>query len=114
MRSWTPRGLTSTRNDARSRHTGAPFGRRRFHELCEDHGARTCRDSSGHGARSIDQTTFDGIVYMSRITNRECVAVYDRAATPSLEADSPAIDLPRMAALPTIVATPHVTIVPSV
>lgn len=61
-----------------------------------------------------DQTTFDGIVYMSRITNRECVAVYDRAATPSLEADSPAIDLPRMAALPTIVATPHVTIVPSV
>ena len=40
-----------------------------------------------------DQTTFDGIVYMSRITNRECVAVYDRAATPSLEADSPAIDL---------------------
>ena len=61
-----------------------------------------------------DQTTFDGIVYMSRITNRECVAVYDRAVTPSLEADSPAIDLPRLAALPTIVATLHVTIVPSV
>lgn len=61
-----------------------------------------------------DQTTFDGIVYMSRITNRECVAVYDRAVTPSLEADSPAIDLPRLAALPTILATLHVTIVPSV
>lgn len=61
-----------------------------------------------------DQTTFDGIVYMSRITNRECVAVYDRAVTPSLEADSPAIDLPRLAALPTILATLHVNIVPSV
>jgi len=61
-----------------------------------------------------DQTTFDGIVYMSRITNRECVAVYDRAVTPSLDADSPAIDLPRLAALPTILATLHVTIVPSV
>lgn len=61
-----------------------------------------------------DRTTFDGIVYMSRITNRECVAVYDRAVTPSLEADSPAIDLPRLVALPTILATLDVTIVPSV
>ncbi|PZR86738.1 MAG: RES domain-containing protein [Stutzerimonas stutzeri] len=61
-----------------------------------------------------DKTTFDGIVYMSRITNRECVAVYDRAVTPSLEADSPAIDLPRLTTLPTILATLHVIIVPSV
>ena len=61
-----------------------------------------------------DKTTFDGIVYMSRITNRECVAVYDHAVTPSLEADSPAIDLPRLTTLPTILATLHVIIVPSV
>lgn len=27
-----------------------------------------------------DSTDFDGIVYMSRITNAECVAIYDRAA----------------------------------
>ena len=60
-----------------------------------------------------DQTTFDGIAYMSRITNRQCVAVYDRAVAPSLGADSPAIDLPRLAALPTILDALHVTIVPS-
>ncbi|WP_259667714.1 RES family NAD+ phosphorylase [Rhizobium lentis] len=40
-----------------------------------------------------DRTDFDGILYMSRITNKQCVAVYDRA-TAGLEADSPALDLP--------------------
>ena len=46
---------------------------------------------------------------MSRITNRECVAVYDRAVGPSLEADSPAIDLPRLANLRTILETPFIS-----
>lgn len=32
-----------------------------------------------------DSTDFDGIVYMSRITNAECVAVYDRAVTAKLD-----------------------------
>jgi hypothetical protein len=60
-----------------------------------------------------DQTAFDGIVYMSRITNRQCVAVYDRAVMPSLEADVPALDLPRLAALRVILETLHITIVAS-
>src|SRR3546814_14233842 len=32
-----------------------------------------------------DDTDFDGIIYMSRITNAECVAVYDRAVTATLD-----------------------------
>nr|WP_292502085.1 hypothetical protein [Mesorhizobium sp.] len=60
-----------------------------------------------------DQTTFDGIVYMSRITNRQCVAVYDRAVASCLEADSPALDLPRLASLRTILDALHIIVVPS-
>lgn len=48
---------------------------------------------------------------MSRITNRECVAVYDRTVAPSLGADSPAINLPRLANLRTILDALQVTIV---
>lgn len=57
-----------------------------------------------------DDTTFDGIVYMSRITNRQCVAVYDRAVAPNLEADSPALDLPRLAGLRAILGALHITL----
>ena len=57
-----------------------------------------------------DQTTFDGIVYMSRITNRQCVAVYDRAVARNLEADSPALDLPRLASLTAILDALHITL----
>lgn len=60
-----------------------------------------------------DQTAFDGIVYMSRITNRQCVAVYDRAITSGLEVDSPVLDLPRLAALPVILESLRVTVVAS-
>lgn len=60
-----------------------------------------------------DRTVFDGIVYMSRITNRECIAVYDRAVAASLEADSPALDLMRLANLRAILDTFHITVVSS-
>lgn len=50
---------------------------------------------------------------MSRITNRECVTVYDRAVGTSLETDGPALDLPRLANLPMILDTLHITLVPS-
>ncbi len=60
-----------------------------------------------------DQTAFDGIVYMSRITNMQCVAVYDRAITSGLEVDSPVLDLPRLAALPVILESLRVTVVAS-
>ena len=58
-----------------------------------------------------DRTAFDGIVYMSRITNRPCVAVYDRAVDGRLEADAPAVELPRLASLPKIVNALHLTVV---
>ncbi|RRD22022.1 hypothetical protein ECB98_21865 [Brucellaceae bacterium VT-16-1752] len=46
-----------------------------------------------------DQTEFDGIIYMSRITNKECVAVYDRAVHLNLETDAPALNLTRLSSL---------------
>ncbi|MBX4958156.1 RES family NAD+ phosphorylase [Rhizobium lentis] len=57
-----------------------------------------------------DRTDFDGILYMSRITNKQCVAVYDRA-TAGLEADSPALDLPRLSALGLILDALQVTVI---
>ncbi|WP_245449804.1 hypothetical protein [Rhizobium leguminosarum] len=57
-----------------------------------------------------DRTDFDGILYMSRITNKQCVAVYDRA-TASLEADSPALDLIRLSALGPILDALHVAVI---
>lgn len=58
-----------------------------------------------------DQTDLDGIVYMSRITNKQCVIVYDRAVESSLDADNPAADLPDLACLPSVVEELHVTII---
>src|SRR3546814_5452261 len=40
-----------------------------------------------------DTTDFDGIVYASRITNAECVAIYDRAADAKLDAACPIKDV---------------------
>jgi hypothetical protein len=57
-----------------------------------------------------DCTDFDGILYMSRITNRQCVAVYDRAVESKLETDSPALDLPRLSTLSSILDGLHVTV----
>jgi hypothetical protein len=57
-----------------------------------------------------DQTSADGIVYMSRITNRECVAVYDRAVAGKLVVNVPAISLVRLASLPKDLQALHVTI----
>ena len=60
-----------------------------------------------------DRTDLNGIVYMSRITNRECVAVYDRAVTKRLEAYGPALELPRLSVLRDILDQLHVTIIAS-
>ena len=42
---------------------------------------RAKSQAGGRGLSQLvyDETTFDGFAYMSRITNRECAAVYDRA-----------------------------------
>lgn len=58
-----------------------------------------------------DRTDFDGILYMSRITNKQCVAVYDRAVELKLDADSPALDLLRLSALGTILNQLHITVI---
>jgi hypothetical protein len=46
-----------------------------------------------------DSTDFDGIVYMSRITNAECVAIYDRAADSKLDPACSVVDLVRLVEL---------------
>lgn len=46
-----------------------------------------------------DKTDFDGIVYMSRITNAECVAVYDHAVNAKLYPACPTENLTRIGEL---------------
>jgi hypothetical protein len=46
-----------------------------------------------------DTTDFDGVVYMSRITNAECVAIYDRAVEIKLDPACPVQDVSRLADL---------------
>lgn len=46
--------------------------------------------------RLYDGTDFDGIVYMSRITNAECVAVYDRAVEAKLDPACPVAYVSRL------------------
>ncbi|AKI02101.1 RES domain-containing protein [Hoeflea sp. IMCC20628] len=58
-----------------------------------------------------DQTDLDGIVYMSRITNKQCLAVYDRAVAVSLDADSPAKALSQLGCLVSVIRDLHLTIV---
>lgn len=57
-----------------------------------------------------DRTEFDGIIYMSRITNKECVAVYDRAVHLNLETEAPALNLTRLSSLTDIFEKLFVTI----
>jgi hypothetical protein len=57
-----------------------------------------------------DQTSADGIVYMSRITNRECVAVYDRAVAEKLVVNAPVTALIRLASLPTDLRALHIEV----
>lgn len=57
-----------------------------------------------------EQTEFDGIVYMSRITNKQCLAIYDRAVETGLEADSPAINLSHLGSLATVINDLHIVV----
>lgn len=57
-----------------------------------------------------DQTDFDGIAYMSRITNKQCLAVYDRAVETSLDADTPAKNLSQLGCLVSVAKDLHLTI----
>ena len=57
-----------------------------------------------------DTTDFDGIVYMSRITNAECIAIYDRAVSAKLDSDCPVEDLMRLVDLIPALTTLNVTL----
>lgn len=57
-----------------------------------------------------EDTDFDGIFYMPRITNKECVAVYDRAVASSLEAEAPALNLPKLRGLADILDKLFITV----
>lgn len=58
-----------------------------------------------------DTTDFDGIVYMSRITNAECVAVYDRAVASSLSPSHPVASLFQLPSLEAAFGLLNVTVV---
>jgi hypothetical protein len=58
-----------------------------------------------------DATDFDGITYMSRITNAECVAIYDRAVDLALDPASPVVDLVRLADLDGALRSLNVSII---
>lgn len=60
--------------------------------------------------RLYDTTDFDGIVYMSRITNAECAVVYDRAIDAHLAPDCPVIELARLASLPSALRELNITL----
>lgn len=60
-----------------------------------------------------DATDFDGIVYMSRITNAECVAIYGRAALAKLKPACPVEALTRLGDLLPALASLNVRIATS-
>lgn len=60
---------------------------------------RTQQAGRKFSQRLYDSTDFDGIVYMSRITNAECVAIYDRAVETELNPAPPVQDIRRLADL---------------
>jgi len=73
--------------------------------------ARAQSAGCGFSQELHDRTSLDGIVYMSRITNRECVAVYERAVTTKLSAEAPALPLVRLATMITDLRALGVTII---
>ncbi|WP_340318055.1 RES family NAD+ phosphorylase [Rhizorhabdus argentea] len=61
-------------------------------------GAKAHDEARAFSQLLYDTTDLDGIVYHSRLRKKNCMAVYDRAVTPSLSAQ-PVIALERLTAL---------------
>jgi RES domain-containing protein len=61
-------------------------------------GAKAHEESQKFSQFIYDSTDFDGIIYPSRLTRRDCIAIYDRAAASALGA-SPIIELSRLVKL---------------
>jgi hypothetical protein len=60
---------------------------------------RNHRAGRAFSERLYNQTALDGILYPSRFTKKDCVALYDRALTGRIDV-SAAVDLPRLRKLP--------------
>ncbi len=60
--------------------------------------------------KMYDQTSLDGIAYLSRLTRQECVAVYDRAVS-KLSAPAPALELERLSVLTANLNDLHVRLI---
>lgn len=61
-------------------------------------GAKAQDEARQFSQAVFDQTDLDGILYLSRLTRRTCVAVYDRAVEPKLDA-GPVHELETLVAL---------------
>jgi hypothetical protein len=61
-------------------------------------GAKAQDEARQFSQAVFDQTDLDGILYLSRLTRRTCVAVYDRAVASKLDAE-PVHELETLAAL---------------
>jgi hypothetical protein len=61
-------------------------------------GAKAQNEAREFSQAVFDQTTADGVIYLSRLTRRTCIAVYDRAVGAKLGA-GPVYELETLAAL---------------
>lgn len=59
-----------------------------------------------------DQTSLDGSIYMSRITNRTCVALYDRAVS-KLAAETPATPITTLKSLESVISDLRIVVLKS-
>ena len=59
--------------------------------------------------RVYDETSLDGILYRSRLTGEDCVAIYDRAVVHLTAV--PAIELTTLAVLPAAIKTLHIQVI---
>jgi len=101
MASFTPLKLLDLRTSGASR-LGVPTNAVR---------GRAQQSGRRFSQELYDSTDFDGIVYMSRITNAECVAIYDRAAGSALDPACPVVDLVRLADLQAALRSLNVSLI---
>jgi hypothetical protein len=73
-------------------------------------GAKAQDEARQFGQAVFDQTDLDGILYLSRLTRRICVAVYDRAVASKLDA-GPVHELETLAALVPALAALRVVLI---
>lgn len=73
-------------------------------------GAKAQDEARQFSQAVFNQTDLDGILYLSRLTRRTCVAVYDRAATSKLDA-GPVHNLETLAALVPALAALRVVLI---